>query len=210
MVWRSCHLALGACCLLPVQAVASESEFQVTLDPLPKSYRVAVSRGRGDTQQSGRHETHVGVLADIVVGLPEQGFTYEVFPIGGIGLGYAFKRDGDFLDQALRMKFHYGLAWRPAPWFRFDVQPFLAPQGSFVTLPRAMVQAESERDWFLGGIAYGAEASVNVRFARWIGLAVRGGVEGDYVSSSNSTGGVTATLRAGGAVLAVGLILSSD
>ena len=210
MVWRSSRLALSALLLVSAPAVASETELQVTVDPLPKSYRVDVSRGRGDTQQSGRHDTHVGVLADIVVGLPEQGFTNEVFPIGGIGFGYAYRRDSDFLDQTLRMKFHYGLAWRPAPWFRCDVQPFLAPQGSFVTLPRAMVEAESERDWFLGGLAYGAEASVQVRFARWIGLIVRGGVEADYVSGSNSTGGITATLRDGGAVLAVGLILSSE
>jgi hypothetical protein len=206
MAWRKGLLT----CVLTAGIGASETEFQVTVDPVPKSYRVDVSRGRADTQQSGQHATHVGVLADIVVGLPEQGFTYEVFPIGGIGLGYAYKRDGDYLDQALRLKFHYGIAWRPSPWFRFDAQPFLAPQGSFVTLPGALVLSESERDWFMGGVAYGAEAAVNVRFAPWIGLTVRGGVEGDYVSVTDSTKGITATVRDGGAVLAVGLILSSD
>lgn len=206
MAWGRSILSV----LVATMLTASESEFQLTVDGAPKSYRIDVSNGLGDTEQTGRHEQHIGVLADLTVTLPHDGFTAEVFPVGGIGFGYGFRRDDDFLDQALRLKFHYGLAYQPFKPLRFDLQGFLAPQGSFVTLPRDMVLSNSERDWFLGGIAYGAEASLNVRFARWIGMTVRGGVEGDYVSASGSPGGMTVTLRDGGAVVAAGIILSSD
>ena len=206
MAWASAALAL-----LPATAlIGSDSEFQLTVDGAPKSYRLDVSNGLGETQRSGRHDLHIGVLADLVVTLPYDGFTDQLFPVGGVGFGYGFRRDDDFLDQAVRLKFHYGLAYQPFKPLRFDFQVFLAPQGSFVTLPREMVESNSERDWFLGGIAYGAEASVDVRFARWIGMTVRGGIEGDYVSASGSSGGTTVTLRDGGAVVAAGIILSSD
>ena len=196
--------------LAAVSLTASDSEFQLSVDGAPKSYRVNVSDVDGERERSGEHDLHVGVLADLIVTMPHHGFTAEVFPAGGIGFGYAFRRDGDFLDQALRMKFHYGLAYQPLKPLRFDFQVFLAPQGSFVTLPREMVASNSARDWFLGGIAYGADASLNVRFAPWIGMTVRGGIEGDYVSASGSQGGTTVTLRDGGAVLAAGIILTYD
>lgn len=206
MAWGRAFLAV----LSATALAAADSEFQLSVDGAPKSYRLDFSRGDDETEQTGRYGLHVGVLADLIVTLPYDGFTAEVFPVGGIGFGYGFRRDGDFLDQALRLKFHYGLAYQPLKSLRFDVQPFLAPQGSFATLPRDLVESNSERDWFLAGIAYGAEASLNLRFARWIGMTVRGGLEGDYVSGASSAGGMTVTLRDGGAVVAAGIILSSD
>jgi hypothetical protein len=203
--WSRVSLLCGAI----LWCAAADTEFQLLVDPLPKSYRVTTERGSGDAEQSGRHSDHIGILADITVPLPTQGFTEDLYPIGGIGFDYAYRHDADLLDQALRLKFHYGLAYRPWRVLRFDVQVFLAPQADFTTLPRALVRGESERDWLLTGMAYGADAGLVVQLRPWLGLTLRGGVEGDYVSARGDNG-ITVTLRDGGTVAALGVVLTSD
>ncbi len=195
--------------VLALAAWSADSEFQIAVDGQPKAYRLDISGGLGDAEMTGRHDLHVGVLADLTVIVPEQGFSDTIFPLGGVGFGYAFRSDGDFRDQSLRLDFHYGLAWRPWKALRFDVQPFLAPQASFVALPDELGLAGNQRDWFLTGFAYGAIATLGVRLSPVVGLAVRGGVEGDYVSGSDSSG-KTVTLRDGGAVVGLALVLTSD
>lgn len=195
--------------LAPVLGWAVDSEFHLLVDPLPKSYRVTTERGLGDQERSGRYDEHIGVLADLSVALPTQGFTPELYPLGGIGFGYAYRRERDLLDQALRLKFHYGLAYRPWSAVRFDLQVFLAPQLDFTTLPQDMVNGPSERDWLLSGLAYGADAGVVLQLRPWLACTLRGGVEGDYVSSRGDNG-ITVTLRDGGPVAALGVVLISD